>query len=57
MTPVETIVVVVGILVVLPPIKLSKPRAEYGLPTRPEGGMWRNDRDPESGRGGADPRR
>ncbi len=32
---------------VLPPITLSKPRAAYGLPHRPEGGSWRNDRDPE----------
>ena len=32
---------------VLPPITLSKPRAAYGLPRRPEGGSWRNDNDPE----------
>ena len=32
---------------VLPPVTLSKPRAEYGRSHRPEGGDWRNDRDPE----------
>ena len=32
---------------VLPPVKLSKPRAAYGTPVRPEGGSWRNDSDSE----------
>ena len=32
---------------VLPPITLSKPLADYGRSHRPEGGDWRNDRDPE----------
>ncbi len=32
---------------VLPPVRLSKPRAAYGAPVRPEGGDWRNDADPE----------
>ena len=32
---------------VLPPLTLSKPRAAYGLPHRPEGGSWRNDTDGE----------
>jgi M6 family metalloprotease-like protein len=32
---------------VLTPIKLSKPRAAYGMPKRPAGGAWRNDADPE----------
>lgn len=33
---------------VLPPVTLSKPRADYGRSYRPEGGDWRNDRDPQS---------
>lgn len=32
---------------VLPPITLTHPRAYYGRPKRPEGGMWRNDSDVE----------
>ena len=32
---------------VLPPIRLSQPRAAYGSPSRPAGGGWRNDTDPE----------
>ena len=32
---------------VLPPVTLAKPRGAYGLPYRPEGGMWRNDTDAE----------
>lgn len=32
---------------VLPPVRLSKPRAAYGTPVRPEGGSWRNDSDSE----------
>lgn len=32
---------------VLPTVTLSKPRAEYGRSHRPEGGDWRNDKDPE----------
>lgn len=32
---------------VLPPVTLSKPRAAYGAPHRPEGGDWRNDTDSE----------
>lgn len=32
---------------VLTPIKLSKPRAAYGGPSRPAGGSWRNDSDAE----------
>ncbi|MEZ4471086.1 MAG: immune inhibitor A [bacterium] len=32
---------------VLAPVTLSKPRAAYGAPYRPEGGDWRNDADTE----------
>lgn len=32
---------------VLPPVTLTKPRAAYGAPRRPEGGDWRNDTDTE----------
>jgi len=32
---------------VLPPVKLSKRRVDYGGPIRPAGGSWRNDRDAE----------
>lgn len=32
---------------VLPPVRLSKPRAAYGAPLRPEGGTWRNDTNSE----------
>lgn len=32
---------------VLQPVTLSKARAEYGRPSRPEGGDWRNDADPQ----------
>jgi len=32
---------------VLPPVKVSRPRATYGAPMRPAGGAWRNDADPE----------
>lgn len=32
---------------VLPPVTLSRPRGAYGMPKRPQGGDWRNDRDPE----------
>ncbi|MEZ4431739.1 MAG: immune inhibitor A [bacterium] len=33
---------------VLPPIVLDRPRAAYGAPTRPQGGDWRSDADPEA---------
>ncbi|MCK6503227.1 immune inhibitor A [Myxococcota bacterium] len=33
--------------VVLPPVRLDKPLAEYGRSYRPEGGTWRNDQDPD----------
>ncbi len=33
---------------VLEPIQLSRPRAFYGAEHRPQGGDWRNDRDPET---------
>ncbi len=33
--------------IVLPPVRLDKPLSAYGRPTRPEGGTWRNDRDPD----------
>lgn len=33
---------------VLPPVTLSRPRAAYGAPVRPEGGDWRNDADAEA---------
>ncbi|MEM7156021.1 MAG: M6 family metalloprotease domain-containing protein [Myxococcota bacterium] len=32
---------------VLPPVTLSKPRAAYGAPHKPEGGEWRSDHDTE----------
>lgn len=32
---------------VLPPVRLSKGRAAYGAPLKPEGGTWRNDTDSE----------
>lgn len=32
---------------VMPPLKLSKGRRDYGSPHRPAGGDWRNDVDPE----------